>query len=215
MKAVRNSLAMASSVHMNRARLLASYIFSIASYSACSARLARPSASKRHVSGAARPPSLGCLPKPEPNGREDVLGDLLTKAVAQPPHDGLHARHLVPYLIDEGRGQRVPLAQAFMELGRSGAATPPDEVSVGAGAETLMTGGSAASLAAAFFAPRATLVLGRGAAAGATNALSGAMSAQVTKGVSSDGQTIKTDSEELESGESNLVDLGSAWPINL
>nr|GLL35867.1 hypothetical protein Itr_chr09CG16010 [Ipomoea trifida] len=44
MKAVRNSLAIASSVHMNRVRLLASFIFSMASFSACSAFSARLSA---------------------------------------------------------------------------------------------------------------------------------------------------------------------------
>nr|GMD88134.1 hypothetical protein Iba_chr14cCG4130 [Ipomoea batatas] len=52
--------------------------------------------------------------------KSDVLGNLFAEAVARPPHDGLHVGHLVPYLIDEGRGQCVPLVQAFVKLGRSG-----------------------------------------------------------------------------------------------
>nr|GMD68533.1 hypothetical protein Iba_chr12dCG10080 [Ipomoea batatas] len=41
--------------------------------------------------------------------------------VARLSHDGLHARHLVPYLVDGGGGQRVPLVQALLQLERSAA----------------------------------------------------------------------------------------------
>nr|GLL38348.1 hypothetical protein Itr_chr11CG01220 [Ipomoea trifida] len=65
---------------------------------------------------------------------------------------------------------------------RSGAAPPLAEPSKGAVSGTVMTGGSAAGLLAAFFAPKATFVLGRGAAAGAMNARSGDIPAHIIIG---------------------------------
>nr|GLL42113.1 hypothetical protein Itr_chr12CG17600 [Ipomoea trifida] len=69
---------------------------------------------------------------------------------------------------------------SWRRRGRSGAAPPPDEVSVGVVSGTLAIGGSAAGLAAIFFAHRASFVLGRGAAAGAMNVRSGNIPAPVT-----------------------------------
>nr|GME06050.1 hypothetical protein Iba_scaffold3831CG0910 [Ipomoea batatas] len=57
MKAVRNSWATASSVQMNRARLLASFILLMASFSACSALSAQAWASAKAFSALSARPS--------------------------------------------------------------------------------------------------------------------------------------------------------------
>nr|GLL16493.1 uncharacterized protein LOC109146618 [Ipomoea trifida] len=161
MKAVRNSLATASSVQMNRARLLASFILSMTSFSAFCATSARASASPSFFSAFSSRSSAAASslssPRILPSGAEtcfwrgttsfsrmpssararlkrsvvvwescereerselphqsepvstventypeDVLGDLFAEPVARPPHDGLQARDLVPYLVDKG-----------------------------------------------------------------------------------------------------------------